>query len=685
MPNDSARLKALLSDLGRATLRGVRKCPKCGTYNGTRGVCCKNKACNVVFKEAGEKRKLSTEACKLVTGTTTQVYSVRVRDKGPDYRGFVQLPVVQHATETDSSLENEVNLITQTSALCFVDTCQRSFDASVLKCHEKSDTVTLTTCQHIRAAMRCFTEAVPLTLKDSVLAALNISNEIKEAVWFLANESAGPLVQRVSKNIMAVKCKASPKHPLGYLHFSFFMSRLKDRVENKYFCSCTAFKGQVKHANNKDDPTFKRCVHFYACICAFASDPKLSDEFSYYINLDKPLVIPTSLTSSDEDCNNQMVTILASGVPCEVEVQVLRNDATLLDASSIPVSDDTLAEVHSLDVLQSDPVEVQIRDIDAVGELTFTETSLLGDTTAPLEVLTVKRKREEQSTLLALVDQPPRITESCGNTVSGSNINTVSSREIGCNTTNRRGSAPKIQQPRKQTTEITDHIDETTTSFSFTQWLASVTERINQTMHFQFDGRPDPLVFHIPQNFFDCLRERISCGSRKKRLPNSTTAFIRRHSVPIGTFTKYTWNITNIIQVKQIFETSLMPLEITRSFIQNRDGSYEPYRHKSDENEIYRKTNCQPLIKPLELKTFLKVGNTAPDQTDPTPFVIEWIPNILPESSIGELRIRFEFGHQRNGQVEKHLQLRQTYSRLESRLNDDISITRVDDCGLLPM
>lgn len=683
MPNDSARLKALLSDLGRATLRGVRKCPKCGTYNGTRGVCCKNKSCNVVFKEAGEKRKLSTEACKLVTGTTTQVYSVRVRDKGPDYRGFVQLPVVQHAIETDSSLDNEVNLITQTSALCFVDTCQRSFDASVLKCHEKSDTVTLTTCQHIRAAMRCFTEAVPLTLKDSILAALNISNEIKEEVWFLANESTGPLVQRVSKNIMAVKCKASPKHPLGYLHFSFFMSRLKDRVENKYFCSCTAFKGQVKYANNKDDPTFKRCVHFYACICAFASDPKLSDEFSYYINLEKPLVIPTSLTSPDEDCNSQMVTILASGVPCEVEVQVLRNDATLLDASNIPVSDDTLAEVHSLDVLPSDSVEVQIHDIDGVGELAFADTSLLADTTTPLEVMTVKRKREEQSTLLALVDQTPRITEGCGNALSGSNNNIVSSREIGCSTSNRKGSAPKILQPRKQITEITDHIDETTTSFSFIQWLASVTERINQTMHFQFDGKPDPLVFHIPQNFFDCLRERISCGGRKKRLPNSTTAFIRRHSLPIGTFTKYTWNITNIIQVKQIFETPLMPLEITRSFIQNRDGSYEPYRHKSDENEIYRKTNCQPLIKPLELKTFLKVGNTAPDQTDPTPFVIEWIPNLLPESGIGELRIRFEFGHQRNGQVEKNV--KQTYPRLEYQLPGDITITRVDECGLLPL
>lgn len=75
MPNDD-KLKALLSDLGRATLRGVRKCPKCGTYNGTRGLICKNRACDVVFKEGGEKRKMSTEACKLVTGTTTQVSCV---------------------------------------------------------------------------------------------------------------------------------------------------------------------------------------------------------------------------------------------------------------------------------------------------------------------------------------------------------------------------------------------------------------------------------------------------------------------------------------------------------------------------------------------------------------------------------------------------------------------------------
>lgn len=61
------RLKDLLSDLGRRTLRGVKACPKCGTYNGTRGFSCKNKSCDVVFKAADDRKKKTTEACRIST------------------------------------------------------------------------------------------------------------------------------------------------------------------------------------------------------------------------------------------------------------------------------------------------------------------------------------------------------------------------------------------------------------------------------------------------------------------------------------------------------------------------------------------------------------------------------------------------------------------------------------------
>jgi len=40
------------------------------------------------------------------------------------------------------------------------------------------------------------------------------------------------------------------------------------------------------------------------------------------------------------------------------------------------------------------------------------------------------------------------------------------------------------------------------------------------------------------------------------------------------------------------------------------------------------------------------------DSRDGIPFIIEWIPDILPQSHIGEMRIQFEFGHQCNGIIQ---------------------------------
>ena len=52
-----------------------------------------------------------------------------------------------------------------------------------------------------------------------------------------------------------------------------------------------------------------------------------------------------------------------------------------------------------------------------------------------------------------------------------------------------------------------------------------------------------------------------------------------------------------------------MPLEITRSFVENRDGTFDPYEvPKFDgisESERLRK---QTSIRPFELKTYLRVG-----------------------------------------------------------------------------
>ncbi|XP_012877929.1 PREDICTED: uncharacterized protein C2orf42 homolog isoform X2 [Dipodomys ordii] len=514
MEPNSVRTKvpAFLSDLGKATLRGIRKCPRCGTYNGTRGLSCKNKTCGTIFRY-GARKQPSVEAVKIITGSDLQVYSVRQRDRGPDYRCFVELGVSETTIQTVDG-----TIITQlSSGRCYVPSCLKAATQGVVE----------NQCQHIKLAVNCQAEATPLTLKSSVLNAMQASPETKQTIWQLATEPTGPLVQRITKNILVVKCKASQKHSLGYLHTSFVQKiSARSLPERRFFCSCQTLKSHKSSASK--DEAAQRCIHFFACICAFASDETLAQEFSDFLNFDssglKETIVPQL------GCHSESTASV-----CET-------------AASKPK----------------------------------------------------KRKKDEVTV--------------CGQL-----------------------------------------LDEAQVTLSFQDWLASVTERIHQTMHYQFDGKPEPLVFHIPQSFFDALQQRISIGNAKKRLPNSTTAFVRKDALPLGTFSKYTWHITNILQVKQILDTPEMPLEITRSFIQNRDGTYELFRCPKVEvesiAETYGRIEKQPVLRPLELKTFLKVGNTSPDQKEPTPFIIEWIPDILPQSKIGELRIKFEYGHHRNGHV----------------------------------
>ena len=47
--------------------------------------------------------------------------------------------------------------------------------------------------------------------------------------------------------------------------------------------------------------------------------------------------------------------------------------------------------------------------------------------------------------------------------------------------------------------------------------------------------------------------------------------------------------------------------------------------------------------------------------------MIEWIPDILPFMKIGELRIKFEYGHQRNGQLEQRIQVHNRFSQSRRR------------------
>ncbi|XP_073333497.1 uncharacterized protein C2orf42 homolog [Pagrus major] len=569
---------AFLSNLGRATLRGIRKCPQCGIYNGTRGLSCKNKACGISLRNAAtvaRSSKCAVEVVKVIIdseergkereggggvlvgglGGGVQVFSVCHRGRGATATqlGFVELVPTDTAIATGdgATLLTRINL-----GRCFVPSCrqgqrsnQSESESAVASSKQSSDSL----CIHIKQAIECHSRATPLTLKSSVLEGLQASIQAREELWRLATESPGPLVQRVSRDTLVVKCHTDSQHPLGLLHLTVGAGGLSEGVKSErrsreqqhgvFHCACQVSSKRSKAgvdggggSTNAQPPpssvTSQPCLHFYACVCAFASDEKLASEFAAFINY-TPSGVQQSPTSR------------------------------VISPSEKPL--------HQAETFNSHHKTKKLRLDDSL---------------------------------------------------SGSN----------------------------------QAVDERTVTMGFHQWLSSVTERIHQTMHYQFDGKPQPLVYHIPQDFFNALQHRLSLGSKKKRLPNFTTAFVRNDGLPLGSFSKYTWHITNLMQVKRIFDTPELPLELYQSFVKNVDGSYSRFRcpDPPPEPELPEgfRTDRPQAIRPMELRTFLKVGPGSADQKEASPFVIEWIPDVLPRCQMGELRISFEFGHQQSGQQE---------------------------------
>ena len=92
----------------------------------------------------------------------------------------------------------------------------------------------------------------------------------------------------------------------------------------------------------------------------------------------------------------------------------------------------------------------------------------------------------------------------------------------------------------------------------------------------------------------------------------------------------------------RIFEIFQKLLDLQRSFIQKADGTYELYAPE----KTVKSANEVP-VRPHLYKTYLKIGKMRidGDQEQTTPFSIEWTPNLYPKSQIGELVVKFEFGH----------------------------------------
>ena len=245
MHSTSKMGESLKFELGKATRRGIRNCPNCGTVNGTRGIICKNKICRFSFKDRGMMKSTDgnilaepelTEAVKIVTGSFLQLYSVHQNGRN-DFEswGFVQLPLMQDsdgnpADKTDFDLS-----IYAITAQCHMPNCFLHLDIA-------NDGNSLNCCSHVEAAVSCGVEANPLFIDKSVFGTIPMPNDVFQNLWTMLDNEEVPIVQRVSETMLVIRCTATEQNPLGYLFFVLASNSTKGKTKMLFQCSCCSTK-----------------------------------------------------------------------------------------------------------------------------------------------------------------------------------------------------------------------------------------------------------------------------------------------------------------------------------------------------------------------------------------------------------------------------------------------------------
>ncbi|VVC32240.1 Hypothetical protein CINCED_3A005954 [Cinara cedri] len=385
------KIKALLSDLGRSTKRGVKKCPSCGTYNGTRTVVCKT--CYILLKPNNNKVSPS-EVCQLLTSSSSRIFSY-ISSENIDFteRGFVNFPDVNH---------DEIDKFD--TGICLVQSCERSFDSNVLKCHESvlNTSIQTESCKHVYSCFDCNTIGVSLKIDKQVLESFRVPQTVKQEVWSNFIDQRKPYLQRVSENIFVVRCKISTQNPLGYLHC--IIGKL-----NSCFC-CTTTLVTVDQMDQIPDLNTYFCCHYIACLSAIASSQCMVQEFEKNLN---PFVSVSTLSTS------------------------------IIQLDNLPNVQVSMAEESN------DPVTF------------FDEQMILTSETCILETI-------------------PKYQRIVPNILSKK----------------RTKKNPNTRAKKKECFEESQVVNPNPV-LDFERWLSSVTERINQEMHYQFDGNPQTMVFTI--------------------------------------------------------------------------------------------------------------------------------------------------------------------------------------------
>jgi len=267
--------------------RGSRVCNYCGCSSGNRSYACKS--CHRPFPqkesvEAPEKgtKRASCDVSDLMPHEVPmpkKLYSVRTRDRGPDYRTLVSV--------SEDGLWK-----------CHYDACKTVQESRMRSttCSDIQRNAFSGECEHVRKVQKesPLQQSLyhPLHVNTSILQSLPFPPSVKDELQAMGEEFSTGLIQRVSEETFLVRdVKRTQEHQFGVLHMRFPKPKLQKAggpaAPPTFYCPCATFRrfsSLTSHSGGGTTPRLsKRCIHFYVCLWAFASNKNLAREFSCYI------------------------------------------------------------------------------------------------------------------------------------------------------------------------------------------------------------------------------------------------------------------------------------------------------------------------------------------------------------------------------------------------------------------
>jgi len=76
-------------------------------------------------------------------------------------------------------------------------------------------------------------------------------------------------------------------------------------------------------------------------------------------------------------------------------------------------------------------------------------------------------------------------------------------------------------------------------------------------------------------------------------------SFVRRDAVPLGSFVKYTWRLTNVLHIKQIFDTSQVILSAVSIGMDSTQFTLQYRQYSISFNALVERQEGHPACKKL--------------------------------------------------------------------------------------